>query len=68
MFHRFRTFKNIAGLLKPHHWFDSYGNFTNMVYFAYRWSCISKGLLVAFEAGLFNLNPVSLRCCNPIIG
>ena len=27
-----------------HHWFKSYGHFTEGVDFAYWWSCIGKGL------------------------
>ena len=48
---------------KLHHWFKSYGHFTNELDFAYRWSCIGKGprLQPTQQACFYNSYPVPLN-------
>ena len=39
-----------------HHLFKSFGDFAELVDFAYLWSCIRKGLRAAGKAGFFSVD------------
>ena len=68
--HHAQTVLDVAGLKKDYiaqvqgifhlngyqNWFKRYGNFTELMEFAYWWGCIRKGQRAAFEESLFLLH------------
>ena len=47
-----KNFVNPERASKSHHWFKSYGHFTEGLDFAYWWSCIGKGLRLQLRSRL----------------